>query len=173
MRETMTSLVSPANVKVLVNTALSDLNLQTVIDRVEAQVTERIGEPQTDAMAITITKTLRGEGYYLFMPTEIYSVVSVTEDGNALTSDQYQTWAGGVIERLPSESYWGDRNVVVYKPTDDRKKRAQVIIDLVRLVLERTAMTHESIGGEYAYTAPDNWDDEFRRAMKRLMFKAV
>lgn len=167
------SLVTIANVKALINTSLSDANLQAVIDRVEAQVSERVGEPQTDAYATTITKTLRGEGTYLFMPTEIYSVVSVTEDTNALTSDEYQTWAGGVIERLPSESNWGDRVVVVYKPVDDRKKRTQVIIDLVRLVLERTALKHESIGGEYAYTAPDNWDDEFRRAMKRLMFKAV
>jgi len=107
------------------------------------------------------------------MPTEIYAVVSVTEDGNALASSEYQTWAGGVIERLPSESYWGDRTVVVYKPTDDRKKRTQVIIDLVRLVLERTAMKSENIAGEYSYTAPDNWDHEFRSAMRRLLFKAV
>jgi len=169
----MTSLVSPENVKVLVNTSLSDLNLQTVIDRVEAQIVERIGEPQTDGMATTITKIMRGEGYYLFMPTEIYAVVSIVEDGNTLTGDEYQTWAGGVIERLPNESYWGDRMTVVYKPVDDRKKRSQVIIDLVRLVLERTAMKSENIAGEYSYTAPDNWDVEFRSAMRRLMFKAI
>ena len=169
----MTSLVSPENVKVLVNTSLSDLNLQTVIDRVEAQIVERIGEPQTDGMATTITKIMRGEGYYLFMPTEIYAVVSIVEDGNTLTGDEYQSWAGGVIERLPNESYWGDRMTVVYKPVDDRKKRSQVIIDLVRLVLERTAMKSENIAGEYSYTAPDNWDVEFRSAMRRLMFKAI
>lgn len=169
----MTSLVSPANVKVLVNTALSDVNLQTVIDRIEAQIVERIGSPQTDLMETTVTKTLRGEGFYLFMPTEIYSVVSVTEDGSLLTSDQYQTWGGGVIERLPFESFWGDRTVVVYKPVDDRLKRAQVIIDLVRLMIERTAMKSENIAGEYSYTAPDNWDAEFRKAMKRLLFKAI
>jgi len=169
----MTSLVSPENVKVLVNTSLSDLNLQTVIDRVEAQIVERIGEPQTDGMATTITKIMRGEGYYLFMPTEIYAVVSIVEDGNTLTGDEYQTWAGGVIERLPNESYWGDRMTVVYKPVDDRKKRSQVIIDLVRLVLERTAMKSENIAGEYSYTAPDNWDVEFRSAMRRLMLKAI
>ena len=167
------SLVTIANVKALINTPLSDVNLQAVIDRVEAQVVERIGEPQTDLMATTVTKTLRGEGYYLFMPTEIYSVVSVTEDGIALASSEYQLWAGGVIERLPSESNWGDRTVVVYKPVDDRKKRTQVTIDLVRLVLERTAMKSESIGGEYSFTAPENWDDEFRRGMRKLMFKSV
>lgn len=169
----MTSLVSPSDVRALVNTGLTNENLQTVINRVEAQVTQKIGSPQTDAMATTVTKTMRGEGEFLFMPTEIYAVVSITEDGNALTSDQYQTWAGGVIERLPSDSHWGDRNVVVYKPADDRLVRAQVIIDLVRLVLERTAMKSESIAGEYSFTAPDNWDDEFRKAMRRLYFKPV
>ena len=169
----MTSLVSSADAKKLINTSLSDIDLQEVIDRVEAQITERIGEPQTDAMAITVTKVMRGEGEFLFVPTEIYAVVSIVEDGNALTSDQYQTWAGGVIERLPSDSNWGDRMTVVYKPTDDRKKRTQVIIDLVRLVLERTAMKSENIAGEYSFTAPDNWDEEFRKAMRRLYFKPV
>ena len=169
------SLVIPTDVKALINTSLSDANLQTVIDRVEAQITARIGAPQTDAYATEVVKTMRGDedGLYLFLPTEIYSVTSILEDTIALTSDQYQTWAGGVIERLPERSHWGDRCVVTYKPTDDRLVRAQVIIDLVRLVIERTAMKSESIAGEYSYTAPDNWDAEFRKAMKRLVFKAL
>lgn len=167
------SLVSPADVKALINMSLSDTNLQTVIDRVEAQITARIGAPQTDAYVTEVVKMMRGEGPYLFTPTEIYSVVSIVEDGNSLTSDQYQTWAGGVIERLPEDSNWGDRVVVTYKPVDDRLVRAEVIIDLVRLVIERTAMKGESIAGEYSYTAPDNWDAEFRKAMKKLMFKAL
>lgn len=169
----MTTLVNPADVKAIINTSMSDENLQIVIDRVESQVDARIGAPQTNEYATTITKTMRGEGFYLFTPTEIFSVVSIVEDGNALASDQYQTWGGGVIERLPGESYWGDRCVVTYKPTDDRLKRAQVIIDLVRLVIERTAMKSESIAGEYSYTAPDNWDAEFRKAIKQLMFKPI
>ena len=167
------SLVSPANVKALINTSISDTDLQTVIDRVEAQINARIGAPQTDAYATEVVKTLRGEGEFLFMPTEIYSVSGIVEDANTLTNDQYQTWAGGVIERLPEESHWGDRVVVTYKPTDDRLMRAQVIIDLVRIVIERTAMKSESIAGEYSYTAPDNWDAEFRKAIKKLMFKAI
>jgi hypothetical protein len=171
----MTSLVSPADVKALINTSMSDANLQTVIDRVEAQITARIGAPQTDTYTTEVVKTMRGDedGLYLFMPTEIYSVSGIVEDLNTLTSDQYQTWAGGVIERLPEYSHWGDRCVVTYKPTDDRLVRAQVIIDLVRIVIERTAMKSESIAGEYSYTAPDNWDAEFRKAMKKLVFKAI
>jgi hypothetical protein len=63
--------------------------------------------------------------------------------------------------------------VVTYKPLDDRLKRAQVIIDLARLVIERTAMKSENIAGEYSYTAPDDWEREFRRAMRKLTFQAV
>lgn len=169
----MTTLVSPAIVKVHINTGMSDVNLQTVIDRVEAQVNEKIGAPQTDAYATSLVKTVRGEGASLFMPTEIYSVTSIVEDDNSLTSDQYQTWGGGVVERLPIGTNWGSRCVVTYKPADDRLKRTQVIVDLVRLTIERTAMKAENIAGEYSFTAPENWDKEFRRAMKRLMFQAL
>jgi len=169
----MTSLVSPTDVRALVKTSLTDPELQDVIDRIEAQVSARIGQPQDDSMTTTITKTFRGEGYYLFMPTEIHAVVSIVEDSTTLTGDEYQTWAGGVIERLPSESYWGDRITVTYKPTDDRKVRSQVIIDLARIVIERTAMQSESVGGEYSYTAPEDWDAQFNQAMKRLLFKAL
>ncbi|RPJ38663.1 MAG: hypothetical protein EHM35_04015 [Planctomycetaceae bacterium] len=168
----MPSLVSPADAKALISTSLSDANLQLVIDRVEAQIIEKIGAPQVDGMTTTLAKTMRGEGSYLFMPTEIHEIVSIVEDMVTLDADQYQIWAGGVIERLPSGS-WGDRIVVTYKPVDDRLKRKQVIIDLVRLVLERTALRQESVGGEYSYTAPSDWDAEFRKAMKRLTFQAV
>ncbi len=170
----MPSLVSPADVKALINTSLSDANLQVVIDGVEAQIIEKIGEPQSDGYTTQIVKTMRGEGCGdLFMPTEIYAVVSIVEDETTLDVDQYQTWAGGVIERLPLDATWGKRVVVTYKPADDRLKRKQVIIDLVRLVIERTALKQESVAGEYSYTAPSDWDAEFRKAMKKLMFQAV
>ena len=169
----MTSLVSPTDVKALINTALSDVDLQKVIDRVEAQVTARIGAPQNDALETQVARTVRGEGCNLFLPTEINSVVTIVEDDVELTEDEYRVWSAGVIERLPINASWGDRVVVTYKPMDDRLKRTEVIIDLVRLVIEHTAMKSESVAGEYSYTAPENWEAEFRRAMKRLTFQAV
>jgi len=169
----MASLVTIAQARALINTSLSDENLQMIIDRVEAQVTQKIGAPQTDAFATEVVATLRGEHVSLFLPTEIYAVSSIIEDLVTLTTDQYQTWGGGVLERLPAGTNWGKRCVVTYKPADDRLKRTEVIISLVRLVIERTAMKSENIAGEYSYTAPDNWDAEFRKAMKKLMFKSV
>ena len=167
------SLVTVAEARALVNTGLSDGDLQVVIDRIEADITSKVGAPQTDAYATEVVKTLRGEGENLFLPTEIYSVVSIVEDTVTLTADQYQTWGGGVIERLPMGSSWGDRVVVTYKPKDDRPVREDVIIDLLRLTLNRTGMKSESIAGEYSYTAFDSSDAEYRKVMKRLMFQAL
>ena len=167
------SLVTVAEARALVNTGLSDGDLQVVIDRIEADITAKVGAPQTDAYATEVVKTMRGEGDNLFMPTEIYSVVSIVEDTATLTADQYQTWGGGVIERLPMGTGWGDRVVVTYKPADDRSVREGVIIDLLRLTLNRSAMKSESIAGEYSYTAFDSTDGEYRKVMKRLMFQAL
>jgi len=167
------SLVTVELARDLINTSLTDDELQVVIDRVETQVTARAGSPQTDGYATTIVKTMRGEGENLFMPTEIYDVVSIVEDDVTLDASDYQTWAGGVLQRLPLGSNWGDRMVVTYRPVDDRSVRRQVVIDLVRLVLERTAMESESVGGEYSFTAPPNWDRAFNKAMRRLTFRAV
>lgn len=170
----MATLVTPADVKALVHTSLSDANVQKVIDRVEAQINEKIGAPWSgDDAPVEFVKTLRGEGTCLFLPTDIHAVVSIVEDGVTLSADQYQVWGAGVIERLPIGSGWGNRVVVTYEPVDDRLKRTEVIINLVRLVIERTAMESENIAGEYSFTAPENWDAEFRKAMKKLQYKAI
>lgn len=171
----MTPLVTAETAKKQINTSMSDDVLQEIIDRIESQITARIGAPWADDNTpASAVKTLRGEGTCLFLPTAIHAVTSIVEDTVTLDADEYRVWGnGGVIERLPIESNWGTVCVVTYKPMDDRFKRIPVIIDLLRLTLERTAMKSESIAGEYSYTAPENWDAEFRKAMKRLQFKAL
>lgn len=168
------SLVTAETAKKQINTSMSDEDLQVVIDRIESQITARIGAPWNGDTPPEVEKTMRGEGPSLFLPTGIYEVVSIVEDDVTLTEDEFRVWGnGGVIERLPLESNWGAVCVVTYKPMNDTFKRVPVIIDLLRLTLERTAMKSENIAGEYSYTAPDNWDAEFRKAMKRLVFKAI
>lgn len=168
-------LVTAATAKKQINTPLGDEDLQEIIDRIESEITARIGAPWTnDSTPSTVVKTLRGEGPSLFLPTGIYLVTSIVEDGATLDAEEYRVWGnGGVLERLPVESNWGRVCVVTYKPMNDRFKRIPVVIDLLRLTLERTAMKSENIAGEYSFTAPDDWDDMFRRAMKRLQFRAL
>lgn len=171
----MTSLVSAEVAKKQINTSMSDEDLQEIIDRIEAEITAQIGAPwANDSTPSEVVRTVRGDGISLFLPTGIYSVTSIVEDSVALTADDYRVWGnGGVIDRQPIGSSWGTVCVVTYKPTDDRFKRIPAIIDLLRITLERTAMRSENIAGEYSYTAPDNWDAEYRKVMKRLIFKAV
>lgn len=169
------TLVTFETAKKQINTPLGDEDLQEIIDRIESEITARIGAPWTnDSTPSTVVKTLRGEGPSLFLPTGIYLVTSIVEDGATLDAEEYRVWGnGGVLERLPVDSNWGRVCVVTYKPMDDRFKRIPVVIDLLRLTLERTAMKSENIAGEYSFTAPDDWDDMFRRAMKRLQFRAL
>jgi hypothetical protein len=163
------SLVTVLETRALVQTDLSDDQLQEVIDRVEAEIIARIGAPQDDDGSVQITKRLQGGTDNVYLPVEIGEVVSVVEDGLSLIADEYRVWAGGVLERLPG-GVWGQLVVVTFKPADDRPQRKAAIIDLVRLDVNRTAMARESIAGEYAYDAPANWEAERRRIIRRLTF---
>jgi hypothetical protein len=167
----MTSLVSPATVKAIVKTSLTDAQLQVVIDRIEAEITARIGAPQDDGGTVSVVQTLEGGTKVLFLPTEILSVVSIVEDDVTLASSDYRTWSGGDIERMPVGTRWGEVCVVTYKPTDNRSLRTQVIIELARLDIERTAFQAESVS-DYSYTAP-KWDEDRKKQFRRLMFTAV
>lgn len=175
----MTNLVSAATVKVQVKTSLTDGELDVVIARIEAEITEAVGAPYVDAET-TITETVRGKTKSIYLNRPILSVSSVTEytqlsdtTGNALTEDEeFYVWAGqGRIERI--YNIWAETVKVVYVPQDQNKKRTQAIIDLVRLELERTALFQESVGGEYSFTAPGNWERERERVMRRVRFTAV
>lgn len=180
----MTSLVSTDEVRALVDTGLTDEELQAVIDRVEDEITEEIGEPYGEG--VTITETLEGGGRNLYLKRPVSSVSSVTEyaslsdtTGNALTeNEQFYVWGKqGRLERISAvygDILWGRVVQVVYVPVDQRKKRKDVVIDLVRIVVSRSAYMQESVGGEYSYMAPSNWwESEKRRVMKRIRFTNV
>lgn len=175
----MANLVSAATVKVQVKTALSDDELDVIIARIEEEITALIGAPQTGD--VEVTETVSGQkAKNIYLKRPILTVSSVTEysqlsdtTGYALTEDEeFYVWEGqGRLERI--FNLWGKKVTVVYKPTDQRKKRTAVIIDLVRLELQRTALFQEAVGGEYSYTAPANWERERQRILSRLQFTAV
>jgi len=155
------------------------LELQEVIDRVEAELTGELGAPYEDT-SMTITETVRGKSKSVFLKRPILSVSSVTEycqlsdtTGNALTeNEEFYVWGDeGRIERILYA--WDDLVEVVYVPQDEREERKGVIIDLVRLAIERTAQFQESVGGDYSYTAPSNWERERARVMRRIGFVVV
>ena len=163
------SLVTLADVRALVKTPLTDAQLQDVIDREEAEVTRLIGAPYAADLELAEDVYARGEAnLYLRRPIETV-IALMDEDGNIYTEGtDYYVWAAeGRIQRLPVGARWWGRFTVTYTPADDTARRKAVIIELVRLTLERTAMRSESVGGEYSYNAPD-WDVQRARLLRSL-----
>lgn len=181
----MTSLVTPADVRLLVNTGKTDPELQALIDREEAEVIRTVGANYVDG-AQQITEVLPGSNASLWLRRPIVSVTSIDEDGTALTSGEYRVWGTrGQVQRLSGVSAWlagedtasggnkwGEVITIIYKPADDNARRKPVIIELVRLALERTAMRSESVAGEYSYQAPE-WEKERGTILRRLQFLNV
>jgi len=173
------SLVTPAEVRALVQTDKTDEQLQAIIDREEAEVVRLYGPHYVDE-ATTVTETIEGGTWSLCLRRRLSSVSSVTEkvligdDGTTLTENEdYFVWSGqGRLERLPQGASWGALVEVEYVPADDIDNRKAVIIELVRLALERTAMQQEDVAGEYSYKAPE-WETERARLLRRLGFVRV
>lgn len=176
------SLVTVAEVRRKVRTALTNNDLQTIIDNEEADLVRRLGAHGDGASSVTEIARTEGRNVYLKRP--IVSVSSVTEavypGGTATTigSANYYVWPNeGRIELYPSGVWPADaprRRVVTvtYVPQDDRPLRRQVIIELVRIALEQTIMRSESVAGEFSYQAPD-WDVARARQYRRLQFMEV
>jgi hypothetical protein len=171
------SIVTTAEVRALVGSSLTDAQLQEIIDREEAELVSRFGANYDDA---PITEEQPSDGKSVFLRRPIESVETVTEytslgsDGEVLATTTYHAWkAQGRLQRLPEGTRWGALVEVAYTPVDDTAKRKSVIIELVRLTVEQTALKSESVAGEYSYTAPDNWQAQRASVYRRLGFMEI
>jgi hypothetical protein len=171
------SLLTVDELRAQVQTGVDDVELQTIIDREEAEIISRYGA-HADGV-ITIAETVDGGQCSLYLKRRIASISSISEAqslggaATTLTSTQYHVWAGqGRITRLAEGTRWGRSVTVTYVPADDRPLRTQVLIEIVRQALEQTAMAAESVAGEYSFTAPD-WEKQRRRLYKRLEFPSI
>ena len=167
------SLLTIAQLRTEVQTSLLNDALQTIIDREEEQMVDRLGPHYVAATAISETHPVRSGGKNVYTRRRIQSVSSVAErspggDNATVAATNYEVWAGqGRIERISGE--WAARVVVTYIPADDSAKRKQALITLIRLILERTALKQESFAGEHSYTAGD-WDAERAQIYRNLGF---
>lgn len=168
------SLLTLAECRDKVQTSLTDAKLQVVIDNEEAEIVRRYGAHYDGAT--TVTEVVSGGGCDVCLKRPVASITSITEASSlggtptTLASTAYYLWASqGRITRLSEGTAWLRQVTVVYVPADDSAKRKQVIVELVRLALEQTAMETESVGGEYSYKAPD-WEAKRVRLYSRLTF---
>jgi len=178
----MANLVSAADFKAITPVSLSDPDLDGVIARVEAEITAAIGAPYS--AGLELTETLSGGATDLFLLRPVSAIVSVTEHDSWITADAntealtegagFVLWSDrGQLTRINDRATWDVKTVIIYTPRDDQEMRKQVIIDLVRVDLARSAYKSESVGGAYSYNAPPDWEAVRRQIMRRLQFPMI
>lgn len=169
----MGSLLTLSDARALIKTGLTDSQLEAVVDREDAELVRRFGAHYVNG-STSVQETLEASSKpCLFLRRPATSVVSITEDDTAVTSAEYRLWAGqGRVQRLPAGSLWNGVVVVTYVPADDNDRRRAALIDLVRLAIERTAMTSESVAGEYSFQAPD-WEAARAKVYRRMSFIGI
>lgn len=146
------SLVTPTDLQAQgIGLALSESELQTVIDQEEAELVRRYGPNYADA---PITETVAGGGQSLYLRRAIASITSIAETWllgeapNALVAADYYLWGDeGRIERLPGHTRWGHAATVVYTPIDDTDLRRMVLTELCRIATEQTTPGGASVAG--------------------------
>lgn len=149
-RSPVTSLVSIAEVRALINSRLGDVDLQAVIDREEAWLAGRVGSlvgVRTDTFRPGLGDTT------LYLRRRAPSVV-VTDDGASLVPDtDYRfTPSSGAIRRGTTLGPLAWRGVVTVTSTpSDTAAVKRAVIELVRGTVGETGLDAESIG-DYAYT---------------------
>jgi hypothetical protein len=140
------SLTTVAEVRALVATSLSDVDLQDVITREEAWLARRIGAlsgPRT----VVLESPTAWEDIVLMRPTDEVEV----EDADAATT---ATLIGTTIVMRGTTALgrtpWVGPTAITYTPTDEDEVKG-VVIELVRGALSRSPYESETIG-DYSYS---------------------
>ena len=142
------SLVTLGEVRALVETGLTDVDLQAVLDREEGWLAARIGAltgARTDTFSPGLTDTP------IYLSRRAASVV-VTDDSLTVAAvDLRFVPESGMIRRITGA--WAGPVAVTYAPSDaDAVKRA--VIECVRGTVTETGNDAETIG-DYSYTRGD------------------
>lgn len=162
-----------------IGAGMADADLAAIIDREETELIRRFGAHYVSA--VTVTDVLEGGGQSLYLRRAAESITSVTERitlsdtaTTVLTTTDYYPWMDqGRLLRLAGR--WGALVTVVYVPKDDNALRTQILIELCRLAVTRTALTSESQsdnGASYSYTT-QGWEQTRTEQYRRLGFLGV
>jgi len=135
------SVTTVDEVRAMVESPLSDVVLQDVIDREEAWLARRVG-PLTGSRAVVIPEPPRHDPITL---SRAVSTVTVTDAGIAVVVDVV-----GQTIRRDDLLGWVWPVSITYTPDDEDEVR-RVVIELVREALSRSPYQSESIG-DYSYT---------------------
>lgn len=143
------SLVTPAQVRALVDTDLSDADLADVIAREESALARVIGPlagERTETAYISTHPDTAELPIILRRPTDTVEVTDNGVDATALVRVQAD---GRRVARTDTLT-WTGPVAVTYTPTDELEVE-RVVIELTRLTLTETGYLSETIG-EYSYS---------------------
>jgi hypothetical protein len=168
------SLLDIDEVRAVVSTDLSNLDLWGVITREEIELVRRFG-----AHTGAHTETHSGGGKSVYCTRPIASVTSVSEylylgdttPQALVVNTDYVVWeTQGRIERIAG--CFGPKVVVAFTPDDDQELRKQVLIELIRIGINQSTFTQESVSGvedSYSSTMSMDWQATREQQYARLM----
>lgn len=169
-----------------VGSNLSGDDLQTIIDREEVELVRLFGAVYV--AATPIAETTHGGGRSIYLKRQIGTVSSIVEyryPGDTapitLVAADYYVWQQeGRIERVPygttASSRWGAVVTVSYIPVDDRSLWRMVLIDLVRVGINRResgTWSETKKAGEISHTVSGSvgtagWEAQRAAILSRL-----
>lgn len=167
--------LTPTQFREHFETDLGDTALGRLIADAESEIDRRFGP------AAAVTEMQHGGGRYLFLARPASSVTQVVEADVTpfgetevtLSASDYRIWYGGrALERLVTgtnpRDIWGTRVTVTYTPEDDTARRTRVVIDLVKLAVQYTALSSESSGDYSRNTSGTYYQQERERILRAL-----
>ena len=168
-------MITIADVRAVVQSPLTDTQLQAVIDRETSIATSRYGPVSDGTNPITETTSGMAQSVYLRHP--IVEVVEVVEQAYpsapvvTLDGDDY-TVIAREARLVRHRNRWSGQVTVTYIGEDTRPTWRAVLIELVRIGLEQTAMEREEVANEYRYQAPE-WEHRRNALYRRLGFASL
>ncbi|KKN48918.1 hypothetical protein LCGC14_0648160 [marine sediment metagenome] len=155
-------------------TDLESTAIDAIIAQEEAEIIRRFGDDASTPVVDTIDSEKKCNVY---LDRRFASITTVTE-GDRITqvtvdATGYQQWPNeGRLERIGTTGLviaWQSIVVVTYLPEDDKTERQRILLELIRLAMDRQAMKSESVGqSDYIYKAPEDWEREREKILAKL-----
>ena len=141
------SLIATEAVERLVQSGLADLDLEVLIDAADAEIVRLYG-PHDGSRTIQLKPPYPLADIYLSSPAETVAAITHQNPGETATAvdaDDYRLEHGGrTISRV--KGYWKRLVNITYTPIADNARRAQVLVDLVKLEAQYSGLGTQRVG---------------------------
>lgn len=165
------SVVSPADVRMLVDTALDDEDLQVIIDREEAWLALKVG-PLVGERTQSFYPSSLPDTYHATLPLRRHvgtlDDVAVEDAGSAIDNDGLRLVGEGWALRRPTYRWAGPVDIT-YTP-DDLAAVEKAVIALVRLEVNDHGYQSEGIGA-YNYSRGNSTPAQQRDSIVRSLLR--